>query len=194
MGLSNLTLRTIIYPQIHASKTLKNACNDEGKRNTLLFLLQGGGWGELTNSEWPHVCLCTLKWGRHTSKDEPHSPPGPAPDPSQSEGRVTRLLPWAAESPSSGSQASPSQLLLPGPWATQEGQCSCNFLISVYNPRVENACNRWPRVLGYMQRQVSISLFSAVGIFPVSAPLLHARQGLQLAINCRAGSLEPCME
>lgn len=47
MGFLNLSLSTIIYPQIHASKaqeSFKNARTDEGKGSTLLFLLQGSGW------------------------------------------------------------------------------------------------------------------------------------------------------
>lgn len=40
-----------------------------------------GRWAELTSTVQPQVCLCTLKWGGHRSKDDPHSPPGPAPDP-----------------------------------------------------------------------------------------------------------------
>lgn len=77
--------------------------------------------------------------------------------------------------PSSSSQASPPQLLLPGPWATQEKQCSCNFLISVYSSQVESTCNWLPCVSGYMQRQVSITVFSVVGISPIYAPWLHVR-------------------
>lgn len=64
MGFLNLIVSTIIYPQICASKAQE--CNenrriDQGKGSTLLFLLQGGGWGELTSSVQPHTCSCTLK-------------------------------------------------------------------------------------------------------------------------------------
>lgn len=52
----------------------------------------------------------------------------------QSEAQMTWLLSWAAEATE---QRFPG-FSLPEPWATQEGQCSCNFLISVYNPQVES--------------------------------------------------------
>lgn len=189
-GFLNLTLSTIIYPQTHASKaqeSFKNTCPDEGKGRTFLFLLWGGWWGELTSSVWAHVCWCTLKWGRHRSKDDPHSPPGPAPDPlaEQWTGDMAAFL-GSRRHQTAVPRLLPPRLRLPSPWATQEGQCSCNFLISVYNPQVESTCNQLPCVSGYMQRQVSITIFFVVGISPYVPHCCMPGRAFIISLPCAA--------
>lgn len=153
-------------------KAFKNRHTVWTKASTLLFLLQGGRWGELTTSVYMHTCACAL---RELQKQRwPLQPSWPCTRPtSKVMDRRHSCLLVQQKTPScclvKPPRLLPPRLPLPCRWATQEGQCSCNFLISVYNPQVESTCNQLPCISDYMQRQVSTS-FLCVVVFSSYVP------------------------
>lgn len=114
MGFLNLTLSTIVYPQILQSPgKFQEHMHRSGQAKHLAFPFARGWVGRINQHCTATHVLVYSEVRKAQSEEDPHSSPGCAPDP-LSEARVTRLLSWAAP-PSSSSQASPSPAAPPWP-------------------------------------------------------------------------------
>lgn len=100
------------------------------------------------------------------------------------------------KTPNSGSQASPSPAAPPQPLSNTGRAVQLQFPDFCLQPTGREHLQSITMCFGLYAKTSFYHHIFCCGDFPVCAPLLHARQGLhhQLAMCCRAGSLEPCSE